>query len=300
MLRKRQPMLRGICATIRNNGCVCPSRSCCFTRSWRKSRHKATPISSCVLLYPKTAPAFFSSVSQEQMFPKRPRQRIRQTMVTRHSNVWLCLLVALAPTLVSINANADGPLVDIQSVNPTIVVELRYAGNNNLVKRPLYPQGMRALARPEVAEALTTAQTFLRRYQYGLKIWDAYRPVAAQTKLWEASRNSDYVANPEIGVGSLHSWGIAVDGTLVDSWNRPVSMPTDFDDFTPAAMWRYAGSSPEIRAHVRLLQYAMHKAGFWGLRTEWWHFTIADWQNYLPQEVRHSAHVCGTQWNGKL
>jgi len=77
-------------------------------------------------------------------------------------------------------------------------------------------------------------------------------------------------------------------------------MPSDFDDFTPAAMWRYAGSSPEIRAHVRLLQYAMHKAGFWGLRTEWWHFTIADWQNYLPQEVRHSAHVWGTQWNGKL
>ncbi len=147
---------------------------------------------------------------------------------------------------------------------------------------------------------LSVAQAFLRRYQYGLKIWDAYRPVAAQTKLWEASHNSDYVANPEIGVGSLHSWGIAVDATIVDSWNRPVSMPSDFDDFTPAAMWRYVGFSPEIRAHVRLLQYAMHKAGFWGLRTEWWHFTIADWQNYLPQEVRHSVHVCGTQWNGKL
>ena len=79
-----------------------------------------------------------------------------------------------------------------------------------------------------------------------------------------------------------------------------MSMPSDFDDFTPAAMWRYVGFSPEIRAHVRLLQYAMHKAKFWGLRTEWWHFTIADWQNYLPQEVRHSVHVCGTQWNGKL
>ena len=66
-----------------------------------------------------------------------------------------------------INANADGPLVDIQSVNPTIVVELRYAGNNNLVKHPLYPQGTRALARPEVVAALTKAQTTLRR----LSIW---------------------------------------------------------------------------------------------------------------------------------
>src|SRR5207249_8590724 len=140
-------------------------------------------------------------------------------MERRRRKPWLCLSVALAPMLVSINANADGPLVDIQSVNTTIVVDLRYAGSNNLVKQPLYPQGTRALARPQVAEALTTAQTLLRRYQYGLKIWDAYRPVAAQTKLWEASRNSDYVANPEIGVGSLHRWGIAVDATLVDSWN---------------------------------------------------------------------------------
>ena len=144
------------------------------------------------------------------------------------------------------------------------------------------------------------AQGFLRRYQYGLKIWDAYRPVAVQSKLWQASRNSDYVANPDLGVGSLHSWGIAVDATLVDAWNRPVRMPSDFDDFTPAAMWRYMGPSFEIGGHVRLLQYAMHKAGFWGLRTEWWHFTIADWQKYLPEHARRSAQVAGTHWEGKL
>src|SRR5439155_16473623 len=58
--------------------------------------------------------------------------------------------------------------------------------------------------------------------------------VTVQEKLWHASHNSDYVANPEIGVGSLHSWGVAVDATLVDTWNRPVRMPSDFDDFTPA------------------------------------------------------------------
>ena len=216
------------------------------------------------------------------------------------NKIWTWLFVPLAATRVPINANADGPLVDIQSVNPTIVVELRYAGNNNLVKHPLYPQGTRALARPEVVAALTKAQTTLRHYQYGLKIWDAYRPAAVQTKLWQASRNSDYVANPEVGVGSLHSWGIAVDATLVDSWNRPVSMPSDFDDFTPAAMWRYTGRSFEVLGHVRLLQWAMHRAGFWGMRTEWWHFTIAYWQKYLPEEARQSAHVEGTQWTGKL
>ena len=216
----------------------------------------------------------------------------------RHLRLWL--LVALAAMLLSMHANANGPLVDIQTENPTILVELRYAGSNNLLKQPLYPQGTRALARPEIASALNTAQTFLRRYQYGLKIWDAYRPATAQTRLWEASHNSDYVANPEIGIGSLHSWGIAVDATLVDSWNRPVSMPSDFDDFTPAAMWRYMGPSNEILGHLRLLQYAMQRAGFWGMRTEWWHFTIADWRKYLPEQMRDSAQLCGTKWNGKL
>src|SRR5215831_1286040 len=158
-----------------------------------------------------------------------------------HNKIWPWFFLAAATVLVPISANAEPPLVDIQSVDPTIVIDLRYAGNNNLLKHPLYPQGTRALARPEVAAALSTAQTTLRRYQYGLKIWDAYRPVSVQTKLWQASRNSDYVANPEVGVGSLHSWGIAVDATLVDSWNGPVTMPGDFAIFRPAAMWGYTG-----------------------------------------------------------
>ena len=210
------------------------------------------------------------------------------------------LLALLAVALSSLDANAGGPLVDVRSVDPTIVVELRYAGRNNLVGYPLYPRGACALARPEVASGLAAAQAFLRRYQFGLKIWDAYRPVAVQEKLWHASHNSDYVANPEIGVGSLHSWGVAVDATLVDTWNRPVRMPSDFDDFTPAAMWRYAGPHADIRAHVHLLQIAMRNAGFWGLRTEWWHFTIADWQKYLPNQTARTAQVHGTQWQGKL
>jgi zinc D-Ala-D-Ala dipeptidase len=210
------------------------------------------------------------------------------------------LIAAMAVALPSLAANAGGPLVDIRSVDPTIIVELRYAGRNNLVGYPLYPRGMCALARPEVASGLAVAQAFLRRYQFGLKIWDAYRPVAVQEKLWHASHNSDYVANPEIGVGSLHSWGVAIDATLVDTWNRPVRMPSDFDDFTPASMWRYLGPHADVRAHVHLLQIAMRNAGFWGLRTEWWHFTIADWQKYLPNQAARTAQVSGTQWQGKL
>src|ERR1700746_1258226 len=126
----------------------------------------------------------------------------------RPFNINLSLLAGMASALVSTAANAGDSFVDVRSVDPTIIVELRYAGRNNLLGQPLYPYATRALARPEVASALARAQAFLRRYQYGLKIWDAYRPVAVQAKLWAASHNSDYVANPEISVGSLHSWGV--------------------------------------------------------------------------------------------
>jgi len=216
-------------------------------------------------------------------------------------SIYVCRFGAIAMGLISLNANAQAILVDVRSVDPTITVELRYSGKRNFLRHSLYPRGTHALARPEVASGLAAAQSFLRRYQYGLKIWDAYRPVAVQAMLWEASHNSDYVANPEIGAGSLHSWGIAVDATLVDSRTRDVRMPTDFDDFTPASMLPYMGSSLEIRANLRLLRYAMRNAGFCGLRTEWWHYTILEWQKYVPPEkAKATAQLLKTQSEGKL
>jgi zinc D-Ala-D-Ala dipeptidase len=216
-------------------------------------------------------------------------------------SVYVCRFGAIAIGLISLKANAQAILVDVRSVDPTITVELRYAGKRNFLRHSLYPRGTHAVARPEVASGLAAAQSFLRRYQYGLKIWDAYRPVAVQAMLWQASHNSDYVANPEIGAGSLHSWGIAVDATLVDSRTRDVRMPTDFDDFTPASMLPYMGSSLEVRANLRLLRYAMRQAGFCGLRTEWWHYTILEWQKYVPPEkAKATAQLLKTQSEGKL
>ena len=210
-------------------------------------------------------------------------------------------LAAAAIAWQSAAGQIEIPLVDIKSVDPTIVIDLRYAGSDNFAGRALYPPGTRALVRPEVAQRLAAAQRFLRRYDFGLKIWDAYRPRSTQMQLWQASQNNDYVADPAAGAGSLHSWGVAVDATLTDTWNRWVSMPTDFDDFTPAAMWKYQGPDPEIRKHLRLLQIAMRDAGFYGLRTEWWHFAIAYWQKYLPpEEAKRAEQAFGTRWQGKL
>src|SRR5438046_10391065 len=90
-------------------------------------------------------------------------------------------------TVTALDSNGQEPvaLVDIKTIDPTIVVALRYASPNNITGRVLYPPGTRALVRPEVAQRLAGAQTFLRRYQYQLKIWDAYRPPTVQFQLWQ-------------------------------------------------------------------------------------------------------------------
>jgi zinc D-Ala-D-Ala dipeptidase len=183
-------------------------------------------------------------------------------------------------------------LVDIRSIDPSIAVELRYGGTHNVMRRPLYPPSMPALIRPGVGQQLAGAQRFLRLYKFGIKIWDAYRPKSVQSQLWQFAHNDLYVANPESGVGSLHTWGVAVDATLVDAWGESVLMPTDFDDFTPAAMLRYPRMDSLIRSHLRLLQMAMGRNGFYGLRTEWWHFCTQKWKEYLAsrdaQVTQHS------------
>jgi D-alanyl-D-alanine dipeptidase len=173
-------------------------------------------------------------------------------------------------------------LVEIKAVDPTILVELRYATPDNITGHALYPPDLPALLRPETARRLARAQEFLRRWHYGLKVWDAYRPLAAQMELWKKVHSGAFVADPEEGDGSLHTWGVAVDVTLVDEKGREVAMPTTFDDFTSQASMHYAGSDPAIKQHLQILQGAMRYAGFYGLRTEWWHFAAVDWKKYAP------------------
>ena len=170
------------------------------------------------------------------------------------------------------------------------MIELRYASENNVARRPLYPPGTSAMVRASVAERLGVAQKYLKKKGYGLKIWDAYRPRAAQEKLWQVMQHRSYVANPNEGVGSMHIRGTAVDATLVDASGREVPMPTDFDSFTPAALIEYRGGDQTVRANLKLLQKAMAHGGFYGLRTEWWHFCAPDWKRYPPvPELKFAA-----------
>jgi zinc D-Ala-D-Ala dipeptidase len=185
-------------------------------------------------------------------------------------------------TLAAAASPAYDNLVDIRSVDPTILIELRYATSRNITGHTLYPAEMPALVRPTTATRLVKAQEFLRRRHYGLKIWDAYRPLAAQMELWQRTHDGAFVADPLTGNGSLHTWGVAVDATLVDETGREVAMPTAFDEFTTEAKLHYHGDDPLVKRNLKILQAAMRQGGFYGMRSEWWHFVAYDWKKYAP------------------
>src|SRR5947199_6430804 len=116
------------------------------------------------------------------------------------------LVIALAATMSILSTlRATNPeLVDIAKVDPTIVIDLRYATEHNVTGHALYPPGMRALILPSVAQQLAGAQSYLKQFRYRLKIWDAYRPKGTQELLWKYAQKDQYVANPERGFGSMH------------------------------------------------------------------------------------------------
>jgi D-alanyl-D-alanine dipeptidase len=192
------------------------------------------------------------------------------------------LVVAVSMSISSLSRAATPELVDIATVDPTIIIDLRYATEKNVTGHALYPRGTKALILPSVAQQLAGAQKYLQQFRYRLKIWDAYRPKAAQELLWKYAAKDQYVANPEKGFGSMHSYGVSVDATLVDDWSQDATMPTRFDEFTPQAMMGYMGRDPSVKQHLTLLQLAMAHNNFYGLRVEWWHFTTADWKKYVP------------------
>jgi D-alanyl-D-alanine dipeptidase len=159
-------------------------------------------------------------------------------------------------------------LVDIRKVSKTIRLDLRYATTDNFLKQKLYNLG-RCLLRPAVAKRLARVERSLRRRGLGVKVWDCYRPLAVQWKMWNVAPKPGYVADPR--QGSNHNRGAAVDLTLVDKNGNALWMPTDFDDFSERA--HHGAKAPAAAArNRRLLRDAMRKEGFRPLPTEWWHY----------------------------
>src|SRR5919199_2482625 len=192
-------------------------------------------------------------------------------------------LLTPTQTLAKSSLPYEARLVDIRSVNTMIALDIRYATENNFLKRKLYPVA-RCVLRGAAAKPLAQVQDDLAKQGLGLKVYDCYRPLSIQKQMWAVLPDSNYVANP--AKGSRHNRGAAVDLTLVDRNGKELEMPSGFDDFTQRANRNYSGASAQAKKNRQLLEDAMKKYGFIPLPTEWWHFDAPDWDNYAILDVK--------------
>lgn len=180
----------------------------------------------------------------------------------------------------------DGDFVMVKDYIPDVVEELKYATSDNFTGQVIY-EFQDIYLRYGTVKKLVQVQEELETMELGLKIWDGFRPVAAQFKLWEVCPDPTYVANPEKGY-SNHSRGFAVDLTIVDGEGREIAMPTGFDDFSTMADRDYSDCTAETAANAQMLQDIMEKHGFSGYFGEWWHFN--DTTRYEVEENFQPVH----------
>jgi zinc D-Ala-D-Ala dipeptidase len=182
------------------------------------------------------------------------------------------------------DAAAESLLVDVRSLEPSIVVDMRYATPNNFTGAviPGY-EGNRAFLRREAAQALARVQRRALAQGYSLEIYDAYRPVRATLGMVEWTHRvgrEDLLRDEYIASRSRHNLGLAVDLTLVDRTSgRELAMGTPFDTFSPAA--HTANATGEAARNRALLKRLMEAEGFVNYEKEWWHYTMD-----VPNPVR--------------
>lgn len=182
--------------------------------------------------------------------------------------------------IMSISA-LQAELVEIRDIAPNILIDLKYATEDNFTGQVVYDFDCCLLVE-EAALRLVDILAELETKGLGLKVWDGFRPVAAQWKFWELVPDERYISDPR--KGGRHTRGTAVDLTLITLDGRALPMPTGFDDFSEKAHRDYANCSQEELDNRNFLEEIMQRHGFIGLPTEWWHFDLIGWESFPPLE----------------
>ncbi len=188
-------------------------------------------------------------------------------------------------SIVSKETISKHDLVDIQELDPTLLVELKYSTTDNFMKMDVYGDLETCYLRKVPAEMLEKAHSILKEAHPDLRllIYDGLRPRSIQWILWNTlndvpeSERSNFVANPKSG--SIHNFGAAVDLTVAHKNGTPLDMGTHYDYFGDLAFPRLEDSLIVVgdltQEHVdnrAILRDAMTQAGFSPITTEWWHF----------------------------
>jgi CubicO group peptidase (beta-lactamase class C family)/D-alanyl-D-alanine dipeptidase len=171
-------------------------------------------------------------------------------------------------------------LVELNVIDPSIKLDIRYATTNDFLSTPVYLQAKAYMQKP-AAEAVARASQELHKLGYGLLIHDSYRPWYVTKIFWEATPDDKriFVANP--AEGSRHNRGCAVDLTLYDlKTGEPLKMVGVYDEMSNRSYPFYPGGTGLERWQRDLLRHEMEKQGFQVYDFEWWHFDYKDWREY--------------------
>lgn len=177
-------------------------------------------------------------------------------------------------------------LIDVQTVIPEVVVDLKYATTDNFMGKVLYLGLKKAYLLPHMAERLKRVQARLEDLKPGHKlvIYDAARPLSIQREMFDRVKGTpqeQYVANPYIegNEGGFHNYGMAVDLSILDADNKPLDMGTPFDFFGEEAhttndkLLLESGRIGEMAYRNRQFLYAvMREQELYPLPNEWWHY----------------------------
>lgn len=173
-------------------------------------------------------------------------------------------------------------LVNVQDLDSTLLVDIKYAGTDNFTGKVLYTNLDKAYLQTEVANMLVEAHRYLKEKHPGLRflIYDAARPLCIQEEMYEVVKNTPYhryVAHPD--KHSLHNYAAAVDLSIAGTDSIPLDMGTPFDFFGKAAgpshekeLLEQGVLSTTQLSNRQLLREAMRHAGFRSIGGEWWHF----------------------------
>ena len=178
----------------------------------------------------------------------------------------------------------DAGLINIQDVDPRILVELKYSTTDNFMEKDMYGHMTRAYLQPSVAEDLKLCQDYLQEKDSNLTllVYDAVRPRSVQQYMWDILdmpiwEKTKFVSNP--ANGSVHNYGCAIDLTIANLDGTPLDMGAGYDDARKIAYPRYEQAyldsgmlSLEQIENRKLLRETMKAGGFWNIQTEWWHF----------------------------
>jgi D-alanyl-D-alanine dipeptidase len=180
-------------------------------------------------------------------------------------------------------------LVNVQDVDSSIVVDLKYATSDNFMNKDVYGCLRRCYLQPDVAQRIKDSQAFLKSIDstLSLKIYDGLRPRSVQQIMWDLldmpiEEKTKFVSNPQNG--SLHNFGAAVDITLIDiATGKELDMGTPYDYIginawpTKEPMLLAEGVlSREQVDNRKLLRKVMKHSSFINIQTEWWHFNACN------------------------